>query len=121
MTKPFTINHIEIPAPDLAKGIQFYSTLFNWEFEVLSENEYAFFKIGDTGTGGGLDATLQPANEKQGVQFVISVDDIPTKLKKIEESGGAITKEKTEIPGGLGFYACFVDPNGNHVQMHCME
>ncbi|SDY10610.1 hypothetical protein SAMN05421736_101382 [Evansella caseinilytica] len=121
MKNNYTINHIEIPAPDLNKGVQFYSTIFGWEFEVFSENEYAFFKIGDTGTGGGLDTNLRPADEKQGVQIVISVEDIPGKLAEVKENGGIITKEKTEIPGGLGFYACFIDPNGNHVQIHSME
>lgn len=113
-----TITHIEIPAPDLTKGIAFYSTIFNWKIEIIAENQYAFFMIGDTQTDGGLDASLAPAAEKQGPQIVIDVDDIEQTAIDIKKAGGVITKPKTEIEGGHGFYACFQDPNGNHLQIH---
>jgi uncharacterized protein len=113
-----TITHIEIPAPDLAKAISFYSTVFNWKIQVIAENSYAFFSIGDTNTGGGLDASLKPAEEKCGTQIVVDVEDIEETLKVITQSGGAVTKPKTGIDGGHGFYACFRDPNENHLQIH---
>jgi uncharacterized protein len=108
-----TITHIEIPAPDLAKAIQFYSTVFNWKIEIIQPGAYAFFII-----GGGLDASLKPAEEKCGPQLVIDVEDIPATLDKIKQEGGIITLPKTEIPGGHGFFASFQDPNKNHLQVH---
>jgi predicted enzyme related to lactoylglutathione lyase len=116
-----TITHIEIPAPDLEKAIAFYSKLFNWEIEKFPGGDYAFFRVGDTQSGGGFDAGLKPAEEKYGVQVTIDVDDISAKLEEIEIAGGRIVLGKTEIPGGHGFYACFCDPNGNYLQLHARE
>lgn len=113
-----TITHIEIPAPDLNKAIEFYSKVFGWGIEVVTVDHYAFFRIGNTGSGGGFDASLMPASEKTGPQLTIDVEDIETSLKMIEENGGSIIMEKTEIPGGHGFYSIFTDPNHNYIQLH---
>jgi len=116
-----TITHIEIPAPDLAKAIDFYSSVFNWEIQIVKQDSYAYFIIGKTNSGGGLDASLKPAEEKCGTQITIDVDDIEETLQKIKEKGGIITLPKTEIEGGHGFYACFQDINKNHLQVHSMS
>lgn len=113
-----TITHIEIPAPDLAKAIFFYSAIFNWNIHVMEKGKYAFFVIGETRTGGGLNAELRVAGENQGPQIVIDVEDIEQTLEHINRSGGNTTIPKTEIPGGKGFFAGFTDPNGNHIQLH---
>ena len=115
-----TITHVEIPAPDLAKAIQFYSRVFNWKIDIITPDAYAYFLIGDTNTGGGLDAALQPVNETSGHQICVDVENIADALDKIEKEGGTITKDKTDI-GGHGYYACFKDPNGNHLQIHSGE
>jgi predicted enzyme related to lactoylglutathione lyase len=47
MKSAHTISHIEIPAPDLAKAIAFYSTVFEWAIIPQGEG-CAFFRIGDT-------------------------------------------------------------------------
>ncbi|WP_257668971.1 VOC family protein [Parapedobacter tibetensis] len=116
-----TITHIEIPAPDLMKAIAFYTSVFNWKIEMIAENSYAFFMIGDTNTGGGLDASLKPAPEKCGPQIIVDVNDIEQTLDRIKAAGGSITIEKTRIEGEHGFYAAFQDANGNHLQIHCNQ
>ena len=121
MQNAYTITHIEIPAPDLKKAIAFYSKLFDWQIEMQPQADSAFFRIGSTQSGGSLETGLKPAAEKSGIQITIDVDDIAEKLREIEEAGGEITLEKTEIPGGHGFYACFRDPNGNYLQLHSRQ
>jgi uncharacterized protein len=113
-----TITHIEIPAPDLTKAIDFYSTVFDWEIQIIKPGSYAYFIVGKTNSGGGLDASLKPAGERCGPQITIDVDDIGEALQKIKEKGGVITLPKTGIEGGHGFYACFQDTNKNHLQIH---
>lgn len=113
-----TITHIDIPAPDLEKASEFYANVFGWHIETVTAEHYAFFRIGITGSGGGLDASLMPAPEKAGPQLVIDVGDIDEMLRKVAENGGKLHQEKAEIPGGHGFYAVFIDPNGNYLQLH---
>jgi predicted enzyme related to lactoylglutathione lyase len=120
MKSACTITHVEIPAPDLSLASAFYAAVFDWKIEVVIENSYSFFMIGDTQTGGGLDASLKPADQGVGTQLVINVDEIDQYLHKIVSAGGAVTQTKTQIgDGGHGYFACFQDPNGNYLQIHC--
>jgi len=105
--------HIEIPAPHLEKTAEFYKKIFNWEIELSPDRSYAFFKDGSV--GGGFDPTL--SIQKDGVNLVIEVEDIPEKLLEIEKAGGKIIKEKTDIGGGYGYYASFLDINGNRLSI----
>ena len=116
-----TITHIEIPAPDLGKAIEFYSSVFDWEIQIVQPGSYAYFIIEKDKSGGGFDCSLKPAEVKCGPQVVIDVDDIDDTLRKIREKGGIVTMPKTAIAGGHGFYACFRDINKNHLQIHSMR
>ena len=118
MENKHTMTHIEIPAPDLKKAMDFYLKVFGWETEIMPDGQYAMFKIGNSGTGGGFDASTKPAAEKVGPGIVINVEDISSKLEEIKRAGGKVTQQKTEIPGGYGFYARFEDTNGNHLQIY---
>jgi len=113
-----TITHVEIPAPDLAGAIVFYSAIFNWKIEIVKEESYAFFMIGDTNTGGGLNASLKVAKEETGCQIVVDVEDIEQTLAAVQAAGGKIILAKTDIGGGHGYYAVIQDPNGNQLQIH---
>lgn len=114
----YTISHIEIPAPDFNRTVEFYTKVFNWNIELVTIDHYAFFTIGDTNSGGSFDASLQPAPEKAGPQLVISCDSMEEAMMAIQKHGGTIIKEKTEIPGNHGFYCVFQDPNKNFIQLH---
>lgn len=111
------INHIEIPSPDINKAIEFYSKVFGWETQLMPDGKYAVFKTTE-GAGGGFDTNTTPAAEKTGPGIVINVDDINPMLEKIKAAGGKVFQEKTDIGGGYGFYARFIDPNGNHMQIY---
>ncbi len=121
MTTNNTITHIEIPAPDFQGTIDFYSKILNWKIQVVVPGGYAFFRIGDTNSGGGFDASLKVAADRHGTQVVVDVDDIAETLSKIESLGGKTTIPRTEIDGGQGFYAGFTDINGNHLQVHSKQ
>ena len=113
-----TISHIEIPSPDIQKAIVFYTKVFGWKVEMMSGNTYAVYRIGETWVSGGFDASTKPAGENVGPGIVINVGDIPAKLEDIKNAGGKVVMEKTEIPGGHGFYARFQDTNGNYMQVY---
>lgn len=110
-----TITHIEIPANNMKGITEFYSKVFGWE--ITYDENYSLFKIGGSNTGGGFDRSLTPAGEKTGPGLVIAVEDIPSKLEAIKAAGGKVVQEKTEIGGGHGFFARFIDCCGNHMQI----
>jgi predicted enzyme related to lactoylglutathione lyase len=113
-----TISHIDIPAPDFTAAVEFYTNVFGWGIELVTVDHYAYFTIGNTGSGGGLDASLLPAPKDAGMQIVIDVADMADVINKIKDNGGEMVTEKTEIPGGHGFYCIFKDPNHNYLQLH---
>lgn len=116
-----TISHIEIPAPDFNKAITFYTNVFRWGVELVTVDHYAFFTIGNTGSGGAFDSSLMPAPQNTGMQIVIDVEEIEQILREIENQGGEVVTGKTEIAGGHGYYAVFKDPNNNYVQIHARK
>ena len=103
--------HIEIPAPKFDETIEFYSSVFGWEVQKM--DRYAFFQDGLV--GGGFDPDMEVC--KGGPNLVIECEDIPAKMAEIITAGGKQTKEKTEIGGDMGFYASFLDPNGNRLSI----
>ena len=107
--------HIEIPAPKFDETIEFYFKVFGWKVEKM--DRYAMFQDGLV--GGGFDPDMKVADG--GPNLVIECDDIPTKMTEIENAGGKQTKEKTEIGGGMGFYASFLDPSGNQLSIWSKE
>jgi len=109
------ITHIEIPAPDMKGITDFYTKVFGWQ--IMYDENYSLFRIGNTNTGGGFDASAKPAADKTGPGLVINVEDIPAKLEEIKAAGGKVVMEKTEIAGGHGFYAKFTDCCGNPMQV----
>ncbi len=111
-----SICHVEMPAPDLNKAMTFYSDVFGWTMQPISGG-YVIFRDGVV--GGGFDAGM-PVGDA-GPRLVLAVEDIDAKLEEIVAAGGERVQEKTEIGGGMGFYAYFRDPNGNQVGIWTRE
>lgn len=109
--------HWEIPATDLKRSAEFYSRLFGWKMTEHGTN-YIMFDVKD-GIGGGIfrvEKMPEPC-----IDVYIKVADIPETLKRVAESGGKIEKPKTEIGGGYGFYAFFLDPCGCRIGIWSKE
>ncbi len=101
--------HWEIPSTDLEKSKKFFAGLFGWKMQDIPGGEYTLFEVED-GIGGGFNKVDKIP--KPGIRVYIEVQDIPATLKKAEELGGKPAQDKTEIGGGMGFCAAFLDPCG---------
>jgi len=111
--EPASICYFEIPAPDIEKAGNFYSSVFGWDIEIsdLTDQKYLMFSSGKGSLAGGLDPSKVPS--KDGVLIYIKVDDILSTLETVKKAGGSMVHGKTEISGGYGFFSVFKDPNGN--------
>ncbi len=106
------IEWLTIPSPDIERAKAFYSTLFGWKITTFKPG----FMVFDCGNlHGGLDASLKPC--EQGIGFSITVDNIPAKLAEIEKAGGKAVQQITHIGEGMGYFAAFLDPNGNKIEL----
>lgn len=113
MLKEGQICHTEIPAPDLEKARAFYAGTFGWSFEPMGPHYWLF---SDGVTGGALDQELKPSAD--GVRLYFQVEDLEAALDRIRKNGGEIVTGKTEIGGDHGYFAHFLDPNGNLFGVH---
>lgn len=107
------IVHIELPSPDLEKSKSFYSEVFGWEVTAWQESrDFMMWRAPDGPGGGFMKGDVAPV---AGIMLYIEVEDIPAAMARIVENGGQAIKEKTEIGGGMGFFAVFADNVGNQL------
>jgi len=100
------IDYIEFRVRDIAATKAFYGTVFGWSFTDYGPS-YCEFQDGRL-TGGFTTegGTPQPG----GPLVVLYGDDLPSLRQSIVDSGGTISQDIFDFPGGQRFH--FVDPNG---------
>jgi predicted enzyme related to lactoylglutathione lyase len=104
-----TFDYVELAAPDLTAAKQFYADAFGWTFTDYGPDYTGIRRPGDEGEMGGLNPVRPPG---PGLPLVILYsDDLDATLDAVRASGGEVTEEPFEFPGGRRFH--FTDPFGN--------
>lgn len=115
------ISIVEIPVTNLARAVVFYQTILGVTIEKMT--------MGDTEMGvlpagnGSVNVVLIKGNDyvptNNGALVYLNVgNDLQITLDKVEKSGGKIILPKTQISPEMGFYALFLDTEGNKLGMH---
>lgn len=116
------VSHFEIHADDPARCMEFYSTVFGWQFMSWEGPiEYWLITTGpdsSPGINGGL-IRRQSASPEMGQSVnsyvcSITVEQIDESLAKAQEKGAMIAVPKMVIPG-VGWLAYIVDSEANIV------
>jgi len=98
--------HIEIPAKDTAKGQEFWSGLFGWNFQAMEgPSEYHMAQASEQSGVG-----LFPSDDS-GIRAYFDVDDINAGASKVKELGGQ-ADDPQPVPG-MGWFATCKDSQGN--------
>lgn len=106
-----SIDYVELAAPDLDASKAFYSGVFGWSFNDYGSDYAGIRDAGGEGEVGGLDRRQTAGS---GVPLVIIYSDaLDATLAAVSTSGGRITQEPYEFPGGRRFH--FTDPGGNEL------
>ena len=101
--------HIEIPAQDTAKGREFWSSLFGWEFEPIpGPVEYHMTRVSEQ-TGAAV--YNNPEGNTGGLRVYFDVDDINASVVQVRELGGE-ANEPQPVPG-MGWFTGCKDAVGN--------
>jgi hypothetical protein len=104
------IIHFEINADEPEKIIEFYKNTFGWTIQNW-EGPTDYWLV-MTGEGEGIDGGIAKAEGEERIINTIGVDDLDAYMKKVEENGGTIVRQKSAIPG-IGWLAYFIDPEDN--------
>jgi predicted enzyme related to lactoylglutathione lyase len=119
--KKNSVGHFEIYADKVDTLAQFYSSLFDWSIEKMPNMDYHWIKTTETdeqgmptkpgGINGGMIARPAGYGDRAWVNYV-NVDSVDAAVAKATQLGAKVTKEKGAVPG-MGWFAMFVDPEGN--------
>ena len=113
--------YFEIPVTDMERAIKFYKAVFSFQFEkeVIDNNEMALFPFSDEGKGisGALAKGEIYKPTRNGVVIYFKTKDIQKTLEVAVANGGKILYPKTSN-GDLGFVAEFEDSEGNRIALH---
>jgi uncharacterized protein len=124
MTHKYPINWFEIPAIDFNRAVRFYSTIFDKEFPTTKINgaDMAFFSTEPLAVSGVIISGEGAEPSNKGVLLYLNGgDNLNLPLSKVEAAGGTIVLTKTKISDEIGFYAIFIDSEGNRLALHSMK
>ncbi len=112
------ISWVEVPAVDFDRAVGFYSNVFKLDLEVFDceTEKMACFPGGE----GAISFAEGFRPSKDGVLVSFNTGkDIDGAIGRILENGGEIITPKTKIQvEGRGYFAVFVDCEGNKVGLY---
>lgn len=111
-----TLSHINMPAKNLQKAVEFYTQFL--DFEVVEEaTNFAIVSFDNLHLK--LDTGLEAYAKVPVLSFLLDVDDFTEALQEIEENNIEIAKGPFEVEGGESVYV--LDPSGNLVELYYRE
>lgn len=116
-----TINWFEIPAKDFERALKFYSTILGVSIEKTNMMGFdmGFFpgQMGEV-TGAVVTGDGYTPSDKGALVYLNGGDDLNTVLSKVDTAGGKVAVPKTKINDDIGYFAIFMDTEGNRVALH---
>ncbi len=115
------VSIIEIPAKDISRAIHFYKEILGVEIEKLEfqEMEMGLFPYQDQMVTGVIMKGEGYEPSAKGVTVYLNGgDNLQTILDKVEENSGKIIIPKTPHADESGFFAIFLDSEGNKIGLH---
>lgn len=119
-----SLNWFEIPVNNFERAKKFYSKIYDLEMpaQEMGPNMMGFFLAERGGIGGAIvqGPGYKPSQEGALV-YLNGGKDLSVVLKRVESAGGKVILPKTKITDELGYFAYFIDSEGNKVGIHSME
>ncbi len=118
------ISWFEIPAEDLDRAQKFYEAIFGIEMipMELPNLRMRMFPLEDmNGIGGALchhTHFYHPSATDGPLIYLNGNPDLQNVLDKVEDAGGKIALQKTEITPDYGYMAVIIDTEGNRIGLH---
>lgn len=114
------VSWFEIPAINFQQAVDFYNEIYGIDMEKNFDDSYAmaFFPT-EKGIGGAIVAGPGSTPSDTGPLIYLNAGkDLNTILNRIEPAGGRIVMPKTMINEESGYFAIFIDSEGNKLALH---
>lgn len=122
--KPLNLRHyvnwFEIPAYNFDRAVAFYNAIYSIKMDTTEINGYAMaFFPAKQGIGGAVVAGEGCIPNTTGpLVYLNGGKDLNAVLSRIEGAGGRIIMPKTIINEAVGYFALFMDTEGNRLALH---
>jgi predicted enzyme related to lactoylglutathione lyase len=116
------INWFEIPALDFRRAVDFYKGILSlpqMEESEMFGTTMGFFPMDGKNVSGAIvkGDGYQPSQD--GVTIYLNGGkDLQVILDKVGPAGGTVIVPKTQISEEMGYFALFIDTEGNKIGLH---
>lgn len=118
-----TLNWFEIPVADFARAKGFYEKVLGITITALPMGPVTMGMLSadPQAVGGALvHGDGSTPSDTGTLVYLNGSDDLAPLLARVEAAGGRVLVPKTEIGNDFGFFAHFLDTEGNKVGLHSM-
>ncbi len=118
------ISWFEIPASDFARAVGFYKGILAVEIQEMDMfgTKMGMFPSDGENVSGAIvhGEDYKPSSDGTTVYFN-GGEDLQVILDKVESNGGHVIVPKTQISEETGYFAMFIDTEGNKAALHSMN
>ncbi|MBT9514801.1 MAG: VOC family protein [Acidovorax sp.] len=121
---PHALNWFEIPVTDFTRAKTFYETVLGITIApmAMGPTMMGMLSTDPEAVGGAIVLGEGGVPSQNGtLVYLNGGDDLAPLLARVAQAGGQVVVPKTEIGSGFGFFAHFVDTEGNKVGLHSMQ
>ncbi len=114
------VSWFEIPAYNHFRSMAFYNYIYGIEMTYVELNGFAMaFFPAETGIGGAIVTGPGCVPSEVGpLIYLNGGEDLNNVLSRINEAGGRVVMPKTFLGGNAGYFALFIDSEGNRLALH---
>ncbi len=123
-TAQHALNWFEIPVTDFARARRFYEAVLGRPIEPLEmgPTTMGMLTTDQTVVGGAIVKAEGCVPAQVGtLVYLNGGEDLAPFLARVVPAGGTVVIPKTEIGNDFGFFAHFLDTEGNRVGFHSMR
>jgi len=118
------ISIVEIPTTEFPRAVKFYQTILDIAIEEVDMDGTQMGVL--PSNGETLNVVLVKGNDYKpttdgAVLYLNAGNDLQPMLDKVSQNGGQVIVPKTEISPEMGYFALFIDTEGNKLGLHSAQ
>ncbi len=115
------INWFEIPASNFSRAVSFYKSILGVEIQEteMFGSRMGFFPSDGKNVSGAIVQGQDYTPSMEGATIYLNGGvNLKIVLDKVEKANGKIIVPKTQISPEMGYFAMFIDTEGNKLALH---
>ncbi|MES2591396.1 MAG: VOC family protein [Bacteroidota bacterium] len=117
------VTWFEIPAYNHYRSVAFYNYIYGIDITTVELNGFAMgFFPAESGIGGAIVTGNGCVPSETGpLLYLNGGEDLNNVLSKVNEAGGRVVTGKTYLSDTAGYFALFIDSEGNRLALHSKQ